>query len=167
MAATSPGAGVTSAIAGEREIPRHELPSYTEGTCGADEGEADANASRAIASKSNLTATVVLKDGALHAEVIGIIGDQKTVTLPRSNHSYVRFVNLDDETHRMVVDLGAEIVVVNGTNTKQPEQLCTQAVGKDGAQFIVVRPTRPSASSDVPFTFTVPGINDSVTIVVP
>lgn len=161
------GAGVASAIAGEREIPSHELPSYAEGTCGADEGEADDHASRAVASKSNLTATVVLKDGALHAEVIGVIGDQQSVTLPRSGNSYVRFVNLDPEAHRLVVDLGAENVVVNGTDTKRPEQLCTQAVGKDGAQFIVVRPTRPSASSDTPFTFSVPGIDGSVTIVVP
>ena len=96
-----------------------------------------------------------------------MIGPQQTVTLPRSSHSFVRFVNRDPGTHRMVVDLGSDSVDVNGTQTKVPLQKCTQAVRQNGTQFIVVQPPRPSFSSDTPFTFTVPGISGAVTIEVP
>ncbi|CAB4870014.1 unannotated protein [freshwater metagenome] len=161
------GFGVTSAIAGGREIVKHEIPSFAEGTCGTEHGEADHNASRAIALKSNLAATIVLQNGTLHADVIGVIGAKTTITLGRSTNSYIRFVNLDDDKHRLVADLGVDEVNINGTATKVPQQSCTQAVGKDGAQFLVLRPTRPSFSSTTPFTLSVPGVDSTITIEVP
>ncbi len=161
------GAGVTSAVAGGREVPKHELPSISEGTCGADLSEADQRASENIAAKSNPAAVIVLQDGKLHAEVIGIIGAQQSVTLPRSANSFIRFVNRDPGRYRMVVDLGSDSVDVNGTQTKVPLQKCTQAVRQNGTQFIVVKPPRPSFSSDTPFTFAVPGISGAITIEVP
>jgi hypothetical protein len=161
------GAGVSSAIAGGREIIKHELPSFDTGTCGTEHGEADAKSSRALAAKSNLAANIVLQNGKLRADVIGVIGAQQTVTLPRSSYSYVRFTNLDSGKFRLVADLGSEVVDANGTVTKTPLRSCTQAVGKDGTQFLVVRPPRPSISSDTPFTFSVPGVNGVITIEVP
>ena len=161
------GAGVSSAIAGGREIVKHELPSFDTGTCGAEHGEADTKSSRAIAAKSNLAATVVLQGGKLHAEVIGVIGAQQTITLGRSNYSYVRFVNNDDGKFRLVADLGADVSDVNGTQTTTSIRSCTQAVEKGGSQFMVVRAPLPSASSATPFTFSVPGINGVITIEVP
>ncbi len=161
------GAGVSSAVAGGREIPKHELPSISEGTCGAELSEADQKASENVAGKSNPAAVIVLQGGTLHAEVIGVIGPQQTVTLPRSLRSFVRFVNRDVGRYRLLVDLGSDSVDVNGTQTKVPLQKCTQAVRQNGTQFIVVQPPRPSFSSDTPFTFTVPGISGAVTIEVP
>ena len=162
-------AGVTSAVAGSREIVKHEVPSFEENTCGTEtDGEADIHASRAVAAKSNLSATIVLSGGKLHAEVIGVIGAQDTVTLPRSGYSYVRFVNLDAEPRRLIADFGSEMVDVNGTAVETSFKTCTQAVGQDGAQFLVVHPVRPSSASEAPFTFNVPGVEGGVvTIVVP
>ena len=162
------GAGVSSAIAGGREITKHEVPSFAEGTCGAEtNGEADTKSSRAIAAKSNFAATIVLQGGKLHAYIVALTGPQRVVTLPRSNYSYVRFTNLDSGKYRLVADFGSDLVDVNGTQTQIPQRSCTQAVGKDGAQFMVLRPTRPS-SPDAPFTFSVPGIASQViTIEVP
>jgi len=163
------GAGVTSAVAGSREIVKHEVPSFEENTCGTEsDGEADSNASRAVAAKSNLTATIVLSGGKLHAKVIGVIGAQDTVTLPRSKYSYIRFENLDAEARRLVADFGTETVDVNGTAVETSFKTCTQAVGQGGAQFLVVRPVLPSYASETPFTFNVPGVQGGVvTIVVP
>ena len=161
------GAGVSSAFAGGREVPKHELPSISEGSCGAELTEADHNASENIAAKSNPAAVIVLQDGKLHAEVIGVIGPQQTITLPRSLNSFIRFVNRDPGTYRMLVDLGVDVVDVNGTQTKVPLQKCTQAVRQGGTQFIIVRPPRPSFSSDTPFTLTVPGVSSAITIEVP
>ncbi len=162
------GAGVTSAIAGGREITKHELASFAAGTCGAETtGEADANSSRAIAAKSNFAAAIVLQGGKLHAEVIGVVGPQQVVTLPRASNSYVRFINRDDGKFRLVADLGTDVVDLNGTPVKKSFLSCTQAVKKDGSQFMVVRPPLPS-SSEVPFTFSVPGVaNQTIKIVVP
>jgi hypothetical protein len=161
------GAGVSSAIAGGREIVKHETPSFDTGTCGTEHGEADANSSRAIASKSNLAATIVLQGGKLHAEVIGVIGAQQTVTLARSSYSYVRFINNDAGKFRLVADLGSDVADVNGTQTTTSIRSCTQAVEKGGSQFMVVRAPLPSASSATPFTFSVPGISGVITIEVP
>jgi hypothetical protein len=163
------GAGVTSAVAGSREIVKHEVPSFEENTCGTETaGEADTKASRAVAAKSNLAATIVLSGGKLHAEVIGVIGAQDTVTLARSKYSYIRFENLDAEPHRLVADFGTATVAVHGTAVETSFKTCTQAVGEGGAQFLVVRPVLPSSSSETPFTFNVPGVEGGiVTIVVP
>ena len=163
------GAGVTSAIAGSREIVKHEVPSFEENTCGIEtDGESDDHASRAVAAKSNLAATIVLSGGKLHAEVIGVIGAQDTVTLARSKYSYIRFENLDAEPRRLVADFGTETVDVNGTAVEESFTTCTQAVGQGGAQFLVVRPVLPSNASETPFTLNVPGVEGGVvTVIVP
>ncbi len=161
------GAGVTSAVAGGRHIVKHEVPSFEENTCGTETaGEADTKASRAVAAKSNLSATIVLSGGKLHAKVIGVIGAQDTVTLARSKYSYIRFENLDTEPHRLVADFGTEKVDVNGTAVETSFKTCTQAVGQGGAQFLVVRPVLPSNASETPFTFNVPGVEGAVVAIV-
>jgi Cytochrome c oxidase subunit IV len=169
------GAGVASAIAGGRHIAKHELPSFEEGTCGADtSGESDANSSRAIASKSNLAATITLEHGMLRAQVTGVASDVDVVTLPRSTDSFIRFRNLDDGKYRLVVNLGKEVVDPKAeTKTFREVKECTQAVGEGGTQFIIVKaaapsPTDPNAPPEEKFSFTVPGVDNAVlAIVVP
>ena len=169
------GAGVASAVAGGRHIVKHEVPSFEEGTCGADaSGESDANSSRAIAAKSNFAATIVLENGKLRAEVIGINGNPEQVTLQRSTDSYVKFVNLDKGKHRLVVSLGKEIVdPAAATATYREVKECTAAVGEGGTQFIIVKPATPSPSGagvapQDQYSFSVPGVDTAVLgIVVP
>jgi hypothetical protein len=163
------GAGVTSAVAGSREIEKYPTATYAEGNCGDGESEADERASQSLASKSNLAATVILEDGKLRAEVIGVIGPQQIITLARSNPVGIRFNNLDEEPHRLLADLGYE-VANPGTDieSKIPLQVCTQAARSDGSQFLTLSPPRPSAASDTPYTLTVPGVDGaSIEIVVP
>lgn len=169
------GAGVASAVAGGRHIAKHEIPSFEDGTCGADTaGESDDHSSRAIAAKSNLAATIILQGGRLRAEVIGINGNPEQVTLQRSTDSFIRFKNLDGGKHRLVVNLGKEVVdPAAATLTYREVKECTQAVGEGGSQFIIVKPAAPSprdasAPAEDQYSFTVPGVDSAVLgIVVP
>jgi hypothetical protein len=169
------GAGVASAVAGSRHVAKHELPSFEEGTCGADtSGESDADSSRAIAAKSNLAATITLDNGMLHAQVTGVPGDVDVLTLPRSTDSFIRFRNLDDGKRRLVVNLGKEVVdPTAATPTYREVKECTQAVGKGGSQFLIVKaavpsPTDPATPEEEQYRFTVPGVDTAVLgIVVP
>jgi len=169
------GAGVASAVAGGRHIEKHEIPSYEEGTCGADtSGESDENTSRAIAAKSNLAATITLENGKLRAQVTGVSGDVDAVTLPRSTDSFIRFRNLDDGKYRLVVNLGKEVVDPKAEQkTYREVKECTQAVSEGGTQFIIIKaaapsPLDPNAPAEEQFNFTVPGVDTAVLrIVVP
>ena len=170
------GAGVASAVAGGRHIAKHEIPSYAEGTCGADSsGESDARSSRALAAKSNLAATIILQDGKLRAEVNSIRGNPAVLTLPRSTNSFILFRNEDAGKFRLVVSLGKEVVDPKAaTPTYRPVKECTQAVTKGGSQFIVIKAGVPSpvdptkAPADEQYNFTVPGVDTAVLgIVVP
>ncbi|MCU1398206.1 MAG: hypothetical protein JWN62_1315 [Acidimicrobiales bacterium] len=167
------GAGVASAVAGGRHVAKHEIPSYAEGTCGADtSGEADDKSSRAIAAKSNLAATIILQNGKLRAEVIGVAGNPDAVTLPRSTDSFIRFKNLDNGKFRLVVNLGKEVVDPKAaTLTYREVKECTQAVEEGGDQFIIIKPAAPSPrdpSAPDQYSFTVPGVDSAVLgIVVP
>jgi len=169
------GAGVASAVAGGRHIEKHELPSYEEGTCGADTtGESDENTSRAIAAKSNLAATITLEGGTLHAQVTGVPGDVDVLTLPRSTDSFIRFRNKDDGKHRLLVSLGKEAVDRKAEHpTYREVKECTQAVGEGGSQFIIIKaaapsPRDPNSPAEDQFSLTVPGVDTAMMrIVVP
>jgi hypothetical protein len=169
------GAGVASAVAGGRHIEKHEIPSFEEGTCGSEtSGESDDHSSRAIAAKSNFAATIILEDGKLRAEVIGVNGNPAQVTLPRSADSYIAFRNLDGGKHRLVVNLGKEVIdPAAATPAYREVKECTAAVGKGGTQFIIIKPSTPSpkgadVAPEEQFSFSVPGVDTAVLgIVVP
>ncbi|MCU1387140.1 MAG: hypothetical protein JWL72_478 [Ilumatobacteraceae bacterium] len=167
------GAGVASAVAGGRHIAKHEIPSYAEGTCGAEtSGESDDKSSRAIAAKSNLAATIILENGKLRADVAGVVGNPEVVTVPRSANSFIRFKNLDHGKFRLVVNLGKEVVDPKAaTLTYREVKECTQAVEEGGDQFIILKPVTPSPrdpSAPDQFSFSVPGVDSAVLgIVVP
>lgn len=158
------GAGVAAAVAGPREVEPHELPSYQEGTCDAAESEADHKSSEELAAKAALAAQIILEGGVLRAEVIGVEGNPDPVTLPRSGDSFIQFKNLDEgEPRRLLVDLGVEVLDSGTDRERAVEDItCTQAVETGGSQFIVVKPPRPSRSSDDPFSFSVPGVDTAV-----
>ena len=161
------GAGVATALAGGHHIEKHELNevSSEHDTCQAELTEADENSTRAIAAKSNLAATIILEDGKLRAEVIGINGNPEVVTLLRSNDNFVKFKNLDEGEYRLRAYLGNEIIDPGAANERSEEDaVCSQAVSEGGTQFIIVKPPRPSfaAAAETPYQFTVPGVETAV-----
>ena len=101
--------------------------------------------------------------------------------VPRAILVGVQVPGVDDAAHagslaelsRLVKTLGYEVVAAGTPQEHKADQIeCTQAVTKGGAQFLILRPVRPSAAvahddPAKPYSFTVPGIDDSITIEVP
>ena len=165
------GAGVASAVAGHDKIPKHETATYSNeaDNCGAEATEADDASSQAIAAKSNMVATIVLENGKLRADAVGVPDGQPSVTLQRSNPSLIRFINRDPERRRLVADLGVEITNAGTADElKVPVKYCTQLTRQDGVQFLTFKAKQSSVASGQAFAFTVPGLDgQSVEIVVP
>lgn len=158
------GAGVATALDGGHHIEKHEVIGDHD-TCGEEITEADHEPTRAIAAKANLAATIILENGQLRAEVIGVNGNPKAVTLLRSNDNFVKFKNLDDGDYRLTAFLGEDIQNAGSdTEVRTDDLVCTQAVTEGGTQFVIIKPARPSfsATADAPFEFTVPGVETAV-----
>jgi hypothetical protein len=167
--------GAVMAIDGEREIHAHLTVSDDPQVCSSNaEGEIDHKASQSLAAKSNVAATVFFDDGRLYAEVIGMSGPQTTITLPRSNPSFIVFRNLSDEEVRLTANMGAFEADINGTPVVQKPVTCTALVERDGRQFIELTFPKSSPPPDghgpslEPYSLEVPGVEGaSIAVVVP
>lgn len=164
--------GAVMAIDGERGMHEYPTVSNEPAVCSSnEETEADENGSQGVAAKSNVAATIVYNaDGELYGQQVGMGEYSRTVTLQRSNTSQIMFRNLSDETVRLVANMGAFEVDVNGTTVTEKPVTCTTLVEPDGRQFMtLVFPKSSAATAPTdPYTFTVPGVEGaSVEIVVP
>lgn len=162
-------AGVTTAITGERS----ELAEYAEADhyskshreCGVEEGEHyDHEANNTVSLRSAVLATVFVEDGKLRARMIGLEKDVDVITVPRSLATNVLFRNLDEEEHRLVVNLGTEMVAETGVAEKMGT--CTQLTGKNQEQVLTLNIPKPS-SEEQSYSFTVPGAEGEIKVVVP
>ena len=162
-------AGIASALSGERP----ELAEYAEAKhydkshreCGVEEGKHyDHKASNTVSLRSNVLATIFVEDGKVHAQMIGIKKDVDTITIPRSNNTNILFRNLDEEERRLVVNLGTELVAETGV--KEKVGTCTQLTGKNQEQVLTLNIPKPSSDEQV-YSFTVPGVDGEIKVVVP
>lgn len=159
------GVGIVFALNGEREAltKAAEEDHFAHRPCEEGEEEADHDANRAMSAKSNIAATVVLKDGRLSASQVGIPGENSTITLARSNPSLVLFRNLDEGEARMVLHYGKVIEDLGGGITNEKDlEACTSLVDMGGEQMVVVAIPKPSFASAEPYTITVPGLEGQV-----
>jgi hypothetical protein len=165
------GAGVATALDGEREqlVEYSAEDPYRDRGCTAEKAYSDKKASRSVGAKSNVLATVTLRDGQLIAEVAGYEGVQSEVYIQRANPSTILFVNDTDEARRMVVSYGKVVEDLGGGVERETLlQSCTSKIEKGGQQSVTVVAPRPSFASDEPFTITVPGVETArLTVVVP
>jgi hypothetical protein len=158
--------GAVMAVDGQRTIERHPTTSSDNGAaCAlAEEGpgtqaEVDEKASQAVASKASVGINLVLQGGKLTAHELGVEGDQNPVTVSRGNIVNVIFKNRDPEKRRLTVNMGEFTEDVNGTAVKTRPKVCTSLVRQDGSQFLsFVLPKPSEATPDLPYTFTVPGV---------
>jgi hypothetical protein len=164
-------AGVATALDGEREQLTEAAAEdhFAHRGCTEEKEYSDKKASRSVGAKSNVLATVTLRDGQLIAEVAGYEGVQSEVYIQRANPSTILFVNDTDEARRMVVSYGKVVEDLGGGVEKEvPLQSCTSKIEKGGQQSVTVVAPRPSFASDEPFTITVPGVETArLTVVVP
>lgn len=162
-------AGIASALSGERP----ELAEYAEAKhydkshreCGEEEGKHyDHEANNTVSLRSAVLATVFVEDGKVRAQMIGLKKDVDTITIPRSNSTNILFRNLDEEDHRLVVNLGTELVAETGV--KEKVGTCTQLTGQNQEQVLTVNIPKPSSDEQV-YSFTVPGAEGEIKVVVP
>ena len=163
------GVGTIAALSGEREElavaaeEDHYDASHRE--CGEEESEHyDHHANNTVSLRSAVTATIFVKDGKVYAEAIGMPTKVDTITIPRSNATSVMFRNLDDEDHRLVVNLGSAKVAETGVVEKVGT--CTQLTGKNQEQVMTLTIPKPATEAE-PFSFTVPGATGEIKLVVP
>lgn len=163
------GAGIASALAGER----HELAvaaeedhySVEHRECGEEESEHyDHLANNTVSLRSSVTATIFVEDGKMYAEEVGLKRKVDTLTVRRANNTSFLFRNLDEEPRRLVVNLGSEKVAETGVVEKVGT--CTQLTDKNQEQILTILIPKPSSAED-PYSFTVPGIEGQIKLVVP
>jgi hypothetical protein len=159
--------GAIAGLNGERETHEHETTGILaeEDACGAEETEADENASQTVAMKSNVAAEVTFDGSSLEANVPGFDGDFDALTLPRANPSNILFRNESSHHARLVIELHP--ATDESGEPLGPERLCTALVEEDGVQLLTVLIGRPSFAVDEPFAFTVPGSDAELEVVVP
>jgi len=163
------GVGTFAALSGER----HELAVAAEEDhfdashreCGEEESKHyDHHANNTVSLRSAVTATIFVKDGKVYAEAIGMTKKVDTITIPRSNATSVMFRNLDEEDHRLVVNLGSAKVAETGVVEKVGT--CTQLTGKNQEQVMTLTIPKPATEAE-PYSFTVPGATGEIKLVVP
>jgi len=163
------GVGTFAALSGER----HELAVAAEEDhydashreCGEEKSKHyDRHANNTVSLRSAVTATIFVKDGKVYAEAIGMTKKVDTITIPRSNATSVMFRNLDEEDHRLVVNLGSAKVAETGVVEKVGT--CTQLTGKNQEQVMTLTIPKPATEAE-PFSFTVPGATGEIKLVVP
>lgn len=165
------GAGIVSAVGGQREIEEH--PSLTRGVCLEEVGEeemehADEKANRNVSAKSAIVAEVVLQsNGVLIARANGYSGagdkakERSSLQIPRSATVGVLFLNEYEGHHRLTARLG--------TFGEDQELVdCTARVEEGDAQYLAVRAPKTNAASSTDLVLYVPSLPDQrITLVVP
>jgi hypothetical protein len=155
--------GAAYGVDGERETHPHETTGAIaeDGDCGAEETEADENASQKVADKSNVAASITLTaDERLTYTVPGYDGGTATLNLPRSTPNNILFSNDADEPRRLSIDTAA------ATAAEDKRVVCTALVEKGGMQMLTVRFDTPEFAVENVYEFTVPGVDEAVLPVV-
>lgn len=164
------GAGVVSALQGQRTIETHS--GLTPGVCLEQVGEeqmheADHKADTGVSAQSSVVARIELQsNGTLIAWVAGYSGEakpQSSVTIARSAQVGIVFENnlKDGKDHRLTARLG--------TFGKNPETiLCTARIGHGDSQFLSFKVPKVNAASSTPLELFIPDLPDQkIQLVVP
>ena len=162
-------AGIASALAGERNelavAAEEDHYSAEHRECGEEESKHyDHLANNTVSLRSGVSATIFVEGGKLYAEEIGLATKLDTLTVRRANATTFLFRNLDEEARRLVVNLGSE--KVGETGVVEKVGTCTQLTDKNQEQILTLSIPKP-ATAEEPYSFTVPGIEGQIKLVVP
>ena len=161
------GAGVASAVQGQREIEEHPTTESEPELCleGGIEEHVDEHGSQDVSAKSNVIANIFLKaDNNMNARIAGFDGAEdnfSTITVPRSTDVRIRFHNESDSPQRLTARLGtfgeeAEVV------------MCTTSINPGKEAFLSFKIPKTNAASSTPLELQVPGVEgQTIAVVVP
>lgn len=160
------GAGVASAVQGQRTIEEHETTKGSE-LCieGGTEHHVDDQGSQDVSAKSNVIANIFLEsNNDLNARIAGFTDPQdnfNTITVPRSTNVRIRFHNESDSPQRLTARMGTF-----GEETEAV--MCTTAINPGKEAFLTFKIPKTNAASSTPLELLVPGVEgQTIAIVVP
>lgn len=160
--------GVASALVGERQqltdAAEEDHFSVAHRTCDAERHEWDEKASRTVAAKSSVMASVVLtEDGRLLAFLSGLRDPVERLTVQRSNPTNILFTNRSAEPRRLTAWYGTVTEDLGGGVTQESRlETCTALVEQGAQQLMTFTPPQPSFAAAEPFTLFVPGVDGAV-----
>jgi hypothetical protein len=162
-------AGVVSALSGERQqlvdAAREDHFAIEHRECGEEASKYyDKHANNRVPLRKGVIATITVENNEVSAKMVGLDRKVDTITIPRMNSTTVLFRNLDKSERRLVVNLGS--AKVGDTDVVEPLGTCTQLTGKGQEQVLTLTIPKP-ATAEEPYSFTVPGANGEIKLVVP
>jgi len=158
------GAGVASAISGQRTIEAHPTTVSDAAVClePGTAGEVDDHAAQDVSAKSSVVANIFVKqDGKLVAFINGYPNTEyHELTVPRGVNVRVLFHNESGAKHRLTARLGT----FGGAEAVS----CTTAVNKGKEAFLDFKIPRSNAASTTPLVLVVPGLDgQQISVIVP
>ncbi len=145
------GSGMRSELVVAKYEQEHEVPRE----CGAEtSAHSDKGATQTISAKSGVIATVDFVGGKLTAHVQGIEGEQRAITVPRSNPSNIIFRNHDAGDVRLVAHLGTRAVT---EGVVEEVVSCTQMTPRGAEQLLTISIPKPSLANG-PYTLSIAGV---------
>lgn len=152
-------AGARSGMRSELVVAKYESDHETQRECGAEPStHGDQGAMQTISAKTGLIATVDFVGGRLVARVEGIQGEQRAITVPRSNPSSIIFRNHDAGDFRLVAHLGTKTVT---DGVVEDVVSCTQLISQGAEQLLTFSIPKPSVANG-PYTLSVAGVDGQV-----
>ncbi len=159
--------GVVGAVSGERDdlIEASKEGHFTHHECGPKESEHfDKSVQETLSMRSSTLATVVYQNGALVANVEGIQGSQKSMTVARSNPTNIIFRNATDGEFRLVAHLGNNEATEGESHG---DSICTQLIAPGAEQSLILNIAKPSAFEDEYFLYIAGAEDKKIVVVVP
>ena len=161
------GAGVASAVQGQREIEEHPTTESEPELCleGGTDHHVDDHGSQDVSAKSNVIANVFLESSNdLGARMTGFDDSQEnlgTITVPRSTDVRIRFHNESDSPQRLTARLGT-------FGEEAEDVMCTTLINPGKEAFLSFKIPKTNAASSTPLELQVPGVEgQTIAIVVP
>lgn len=150
-------AGVSGARSGMRSdlvAAQNESEHEVSRECGAEaSAHGDSGATQTISAKSGVIATVEFSNGQLIAHVQGVKGEQRAITISKSNPSNIIFRNLEAGNFRLVARLGTRKVT---EGVVEEVVACTQMIER-GAEQLLTLVIPKSSLANGPYSLSVAG----------
>jgi hypothetical protein len=163
--------GVAGAVSGEREelVEAAAEDHFSHPECGPEESKYfDKLAEGTLSLRSSVSATVVYQDGELFANVQGINGAQKSITVARSNPTNIIFRNATDGDFRLVAHLGGDKAGESSTSGESHKnETCTQLVAPGAEQGLTINLSKPSSVDNVYYLYIAGAEDKKIEMVVP
>ncbi len=162
--------GLASAVSGEREelVEAAAEGHFTHAECGPEESKYfDKLAEGTLSLRSSVSAIVVYQDGELIANVQGVNGAQKSITVARANSTNIVFRNATKGEFRLVAHLGDKVAGTATDGESHKNETCTQLVALGAEQSLTLKIAKPSSAENVYYLYIAGAEDKKIEMVVP